>query len=116
MAERKLVEVFIDTDSDSESHTSSEVAVGSDNDMADTEDTYEEVGVVSEGEEPRELEMVPGMSLEGTLTAKNLSTKCGPNIIQSSFRGSRSCLHTCVILRFSRQMPGGGCCQAVAML
>lgn len=55
-AKRKLVEVFIDTDSESESHTSSEVATVS----------TEEVGVVSEGEEPRELGGVdsPEMSTE----------------------------------------------------
>lgn len=46
--QRKLVEVFIDTDSESESHTSSEIGVASD--CASTEETLtaEEVGVVGE--------------------------------------------------------------------
>lgn len=45
---RKLVEVFIDTDSESESYTSSEEAVASDN--AETEETVTAEEVASERE------------------------------------------------------------------
>lgn len=53
-AKRKLVEVFIDTDSESESHTSSEMEVATVSDDVAGTLTAEEVGVVSEGEGPRE--------------------------------------------------------------
>lgn len=64
-AKRKLVEVFIDTDSESESHTSSEMVVVSDQ-TEGTPPTDEEVGVVSEGEEPQgDIEVVsPEMSAD----------------------------------------------------
>lgn len=48
--QRKLVEVFIDTDSESESHTSSEIAAASDGASTEETLTAEEVGVADDGE------------------------------------------------------------------
>lgn len=72
-AKRKLVEVFIDTDSESESHTSSEVVVSDDAEEDGTGTANEGVGAVGVegvgGEDDLNVEMVsPELSAEeGTI-------------------------------------------------